>query len=231
MILPLSWSWMAPATISDADADPESISTIIGISVSTGSRVVRYSYVEAAVLPLEVTARVFFGRKIERMSTASPIRPPPFPRRSSTNLFIPAFLSSVNLVRTSVPTFSVNPLSSRYPVVSSSIAAYWTSGRWILSRNTGTSRVSPVRAFLTVNMTVVPGFPFILSVLSLISRSLVSVPSIAMISSPQTSPALVAGEPAYGSLMITLLPFGLWMMAPIPPYEFDSIIWRSSFSS
>ena len=102
---------------------------------------------------------------------------------------------------------------------------------WILSRTTGTSSVSPVRAFFTLNTTVVPGFPFILSVLSLISSPFAWTPSIVMISSPHTRPALLAGESAYGSFMMTLLSLVLCMIAPMPPYVFESIIWRSSFSS
>ena len=65
MTVPLSWSWMAPATISEADADPEFIRTITGISVSTGSDVVRYSTSESSVLPFEDTASEFFGRKMD----------------------------------------------------------------------------------------------------------------------------------------------------------------------
>ena len=80
-------------------------------------------------------------------------------------------------------------------VVSLSIPAYSMSGKWMRSRTTGMSRVSPVCTFFTLKTTVVPGLPFILSLLSLVSSPFVGRPSISRISSPHCSPFLCAGEP------------------------------------
>ena len=66
------------------------------------------------------------------------------------------------------------------------------------------STISPVRTFFTLNFTVVPGLPFIFSEHSALVRPWVVCPSISRISSPHLSPYLSAGEPLYGSLMITL---------------------------
>ena len=87
---------------------------------------------------------------------------------------------------------------------------YSSAGMLIRSRRTGTSmtspafQVAPSRSFCTRKTTVVPGLPRIFSLASELVIPCVDTPSIASISSPQTSPYRTAGESAYGSLMITL---------------------------
>ena len=85
----LSMSCSAPATISEDEAVPELIITIIGISVSTGSVTVLNSLNVPGELPFCVITSDPLGTNNEVTLTASSLRPPPLPLRSRTSRFIP----------------------------------------------------------------------------------------------------------------------------------------------
>ena len=109
---------------------------------------------------------------------------------------MPCFMSFVTSARISLPTPSVKPVWSMYPVVSSIMPANSMSGMRIFSRMTLTSTVSRVRSFFTENTTPVPGSPFILSLHCWELSPCTVSPSMARISSPHCRPYFSAGEPA-----------------------------------
>ena len=72
---------------------------------------------------------------------------------------------------------------------------YSTSLRWMVSRVTTTSTVSRLPPLTTLKSTSVLGWPFILPEACSEVSSKTGMPSMAMMVSPGTRPALAMGEP------------------------------------
>ena len=216
-MVPLSRSCIAPAIISEAEAEAEFTRTVIGMRVSKGSVRVFISKTDCALLPFAETTDVPFGRNNERIFTASSTIPPPLLRKSITRCFIPfSFNPSKALRKSRLPSW-VNASWRIYPMESRNTPLYDTSGICTLSRVTTISFFSPLRPLSTRNFTSVPGCPFIFSLhLSTGSGSTLS-PSMARIKSPGSSPYLTAGEPIYGWEISTPIESILRIIAPIPP--------------
>ena len=103
---PRSRSWIAPATISEADALPPLTSTIMGCVSATRSASANTFSLEPGARPFVNTIRLPLGTKLSDTSTACARSPPGLSRRSTITERTPPRVSRATAWRTSSPVVS-----------------------------------------------------------------------------------------------------------------------------
>ena len=210
--IPLLWSCIAPAKISEAEAEPSFVSTISGISSNAPFLPLFRSPVSPNFRPFVFTI-IFSSKNSVAMPRVASNNPPPLFR---TSMIIPfgvesriCGISALNSCTTSEPNCEI------VIIATFSFISNFMSSRRIWSRTIAMSigAGSPFRS--TVSVTFSPFGPRIFVTASSAERLMLSSPSTLYIMSPVFSPASSAGEPFSGVMIVSLSSL-MPISAPMP---------------